>query len=149
MLRNEYVFAVSPIVLFIREWTTQIYRVVLIRCGTDQTHRALRDGSVIRSIPGNELPGIDHIVATRRAKAHAGVAAQKMGTGLTSHRIPLLREGILHGFHQSPITSHLSLFEVPGLFHGPFGFVLIQLQGLFKRGFAGYQTGDVLTDGGA
>jgi hypothetical protein len=89
-----------------------------------------------------------------------------MGTGLTSpidhyspkkfslpitlrHRIPLLREGILHGFYQSLITSHLSLFEVPGLFHGPFGFVLIQLQGLFKRGFAGYQTGDVLTDGGA
>ena len=55
----------------------------------------------------------------------------------------------LRDFHLSRLTSHLSLFEIPGLFHGPFCFVLIQLQGLLERGFAGYETGDVLTDGGA
>ena len=34
----------------------------MVRHKANQSHRALGDGSVIRSVPGNELPGYDHSV---------------------------------------------------------------------------------------
>jgi len=83
-----------------------------------------------------------------------------MGTGLTNpHQyspkkasLPITggtTPSVTSTNHISLLTSHVSLLEISGLFHGPFGFVLIQFQGLLQRGFAGYETGDVLTDGGA
>jgi len=64
---------------------TLLYRAVKV---IDKPHRALRDGSSSRRIPGNELPGYDHLVATRRANAHAVHSLRKRwGLELTSpHR---------------------------------------------------------------